>query len=126
MASLMSTAHIATSQDIEGTRTYQAARAGIEWGLYQLDPNATAAAMPGCFAATTLNQIPNYTVNVTCTPFPGPAAFYQEGSRQVRMFEITATATPVTPRAPGVERVVSVIAEKCRDPVLVTVAPWDC
>ena len=28
--------HITGAQDVQGSRAYQAARAGIEWGLYQL------------------------------------------------------------------------------------------
>lgn len=125
MASLASTAHVASAQDIEGSRAYQAARAGVEWGLYQLDPNGTTAALPSCFATTTLVQVPNYSVNVSCTPFPGAATSYQEGSRTIRMFQITATATSTAARPPGVERVVSVTAEKCRDSLIVA-APYDC
>lgn len=52
--------------DLVGVRAYQAARAGIEWGLYQQLRNnscagATAVAMP---AGSTLS---GFTVTVTCT-----------------------------------------------------------
>jgi hypothetical protein len=56
-----------SSQDVLGVRAYQAARTGIEWGLYkQLRQDSciaapTAVAMP---AGTTLS---NFTVIVTCT-----------------------------------------------------------
>lgn len=125
MASLMSTANITAAQDIEGARTYQAARAGSEWGIYQLDPNATGSALPACFGAAVLNQIPGYTVSVSCTPFPGAATAYTEGDRQVRIYQITAIATPVAARPPGVEREVVVTVEKCRTS-LVTAVPYDC
>lgn len=125
MVSLISTAHVTSAQDVEGARTYQAARAGVEWGMYQLDPDGLTSTLPGCFAATALNQIPNYAVNVSCTPFPGAATSYQEAGRQVRVYEIVATATPVSFRAPGVERQISVTVEKCRDPAVVA-APFDC
>ncbi|MCP5268279.1 MAG: hypothetical protein H6943_04465 [Zoogloeaceae bacterium] len=125
MVSLISTSHVTAAQDVEGSRTYQAARAGVEWGMYQLDADGLNAALPGCFATTTLNQIPNYSVSVACTPFPGAASSYQENGRQVRVYQIVATAVPVVFRAPGVERQISVTVEKCRDPA-VTAAPFDC
>lgn len=125
MASLTATAHVTSAQDLESSRAYQAARAGVEWGLYQLDPEGTGAALPACFATTVLAQIPNYSVSVSCTPYPGAATSYQEGSRTVRMYRIAATATATNFRSPGVERMVSVTAEKCRDS-LVTAAPFDC
>lgn len=131
MASLMSTAHVTGTLDMEGSRTYQAARAGIEWGLYQLDPDGLQPGVPvgtppDCFADTVLNQIPNYSVSVTCTRFPTATSYYEEGSRRMRLYEITATATLVSGRPPGVERVITVTAEKCRDPALVTTPPYDC
>ena len=45
IANLVSTSHINLAADIGGTRAYQAARAGAEWGIFQLDPNAQSA---GC------------------------------------------------------------------------------
>ena len=78
--------NISTSQqigsaiDVQGVRAYQAARAGIEWGLYQvqstaaynfgytsINPNTRACpASPTSFgpAATTLT---GFTVTVTCS-----------------------------------------------------------
>ena len=46
IASVVSTAHVNQAADIGGARAYQAARAGAEWGMYQLDPNAQVKA-PG-------------------------------------------------------------------------------
>ena len=76
MASLVSTAHITSAQDVQGARAYQAAQAGVEWGLFQLDPNGDAAALPTCFAATVLTAIPGYSVSVACTRYPGAATPY--------------------------------------------------
>ena len=63
IVNLSTTQNVTSAQDIQGSRAYHAARAGLEWGLYQvLDPlNATVVApgaptwpnMPGCAAATT-------------------------------------------------------------------------
>lgn len=56
--------------DLEGARAYQAARAGIEWGLYQrLRNNACLTqnlALPGD------SVLRNFTVSVTCTQVNGP------------------------------------------------------
>lgn len=127
MATMLSTASMTEVQDIEGARTYQAARAGIEWGVYQLDPKAASAALPACFSPNpaALTAIPGYSVSVTCTPYPSPATSYQEGSRTIRIFQIVATATSVAARPPGIEREIAVTVEKCRDST-VTSAPYDC
>lgn len=129
MVSMMSTANITSAQDVQGARAYQAAQAGAEWGLYQLDPNGAAAALPGCFAAATLPAAanPGFTVGVTCTPFPGAATSYAEAGRTIRIFEIVATVTVTGALAPpaAVERQVRVTVEKCRDPAIVA-APFDC
>lgn len=65
-----------------------AARAGLEWGGYQVmrqavpvcSPTTTLPALPGTLAAT--------TVNVTCT-----AAATTEGGSPVTVYQITAKAT---------------------------------
>ena len=87
--------NISTSQqmgsalDVQGVRAYQAARAGIEWGLYQqlplqrADPNAACAA---AFAASGTFTFPveaatlqGFTVTVTCVatadPVGGPTVY---------------------------------------------------
>ncbi len=75
---------IGSAIDVQGVRAYQAARAGIEWGLYQQLPvqranpptYATCAAVFGTsgtftfpVAATTLQ---GFTVTVTCVPTADP------------------------------------------------------
>lgn len=75
--------NVSTSQqmgsalDTQGARAYQAARAGLEWGLYKLqssngfdyaNPNTrSCAGASGSFqpTATTLSE---FTVTVSCTP----------------------------------------------------------
>lgn len=140
MVSMTSTANVTSAQDVQGARAYQAAQAGAEWGLFQLDPNGAAAALPGCFAAAT-PAIPGFTVNVVCTVFPNAAPApnctapspiaefcYQEAGRQVRVYRIVATAAVAgipagSPAA--VEREVRVTVERCRDAAIVA-APFDC
>jgi MSHA biogenesis protein MshP len=126
MASILSATHVNFAADIGGSRAYQAARAGVEWGMFQLDPNAQSSALPTCASASgTLNAIPGHTVVVTCVPYPSDATSYQEGAKQIRIFRLVSTATAIGVRAPGIERQVVVTIEKCRDPAI-TVAPFDC
>lgn len=72
--------HIGSALDVQGVRAYQAARAGIEWGLYQVqataaynfgytstDPNTRA-----CPAATTsfvpaAATLSGFTITVECS-----------------------------------------------------------
>lgn len=132
MANVISTAHTTSAQDTLGSRAYQAARAGVEWGLYQvLDPtNATAtsatAALPACFASTSLPGT-GAAVAVECTAYPPATSspdYYEEGTKRLRIYRIVARATLPGPGM-TVERQVEVIAEKCRD-TLSTEHPYDC
>lgn len=126
MATILSATHINFAADVGGSRAYQAARAGVEWGMYQLDPNAQSAALPTCAAASgTVTAIAGYSVAVSCVAYPSATTVYQEGGKQIRVFRIVATATALGVKAPGIERQVAVSIEKCRD-VAITAAPYDC
>lgn len=126
MASIISATQINSAADVAGSRAYQAARAGVEWGMFQLDPNGSSSGLPSCAAATgNLTAIAGHAVTVSCQAYPSDTTFYQEGSRQVRIFRIVARATAVGVRPPGVEREVTVTIGKCRDPAQ-AVAPFDC
>jgi MSHA biogenesis protein MshP len=126
MANIISATHINAAADVGGTRAYLAARAGVEWGMFQLDPNAQSAGVPKCSSAsTTLTTIPGHSVKVDCVAYPLDGTVYTEGSRTLRIFLITATATAQGVKAPGIERQVVVTIEKCRD-TTITAAPYDC
>jgi MSHA biogenesis protein MshP len=77
--------------DVVGVRAYQAARAGIEWGLYQKLRNDSCApttplAMP---AGTTLSV---FTVTVTCAPLTDGGT----GATVSRTATTTANSTLLT------------------------------
>lgn len=60
---------IGSALDVQGVRAYEAARAGIEWGLYrQLRNTSCAGATSFVPPAPTLA---NYTVTVSCVATPG-------------------------------------------------------
>lgn len=118
IANVVSTAHINAAADIGGARAYQAARAGAEWGMFQLDPNAQNSDLPDCVDGTP--PISGHAVTVTCA-----SNNHSEGDRSIRIYRITSVAMANNARAPGIERQVEVTVEKCRDGAITT-APYDC
>ena len=119
--------------DVLGVRAYQSARAGMEWGAWQvLDPGNTlngpgptcaAALMPSCPASpqnlpALAGSLSGFTVTVTCAQ----TADTTEGNRNVRVFQIVATACnqgascpAATPTSGYVERQVQASLAKCKD-----------
>ena len=85
----------ASTLDIQGSRALQAARAGVEWGAYQVlrGANVPPAA---CFAATNLTfagtSMSGFTTTVTCTRTP-----HSELTATVYVDQITAVACNQTP-----------------------------
>ena len=120
---ISTTQSITSAQDVQGARAYQAARAGIEWGLYQvLDPlNATAVAptnaawpnMPGC--PNGVLTVEGFNVAVGCNPAV-PQDYLEAGdSRSIRVYRLVATASlGVVGAANYVERQIQVTVSKCR------------
>ena len=123
----------ASSQlDLLGVRAYHSARAGMEWGASQvLDPNNALNAascapvvMPSCPASPTNlsslgGSLSGFTVSVTCQ-----AADATEGNRNVRVFQIVATACNqpsggscpnAAPASNYVERQLQASLAKCKD-----------
>ncbi|MGQ0510913.1 MAG: agglutinin biogenesis protein MshP [Betaproteobacteria bacterium] len=90
----VSTAQVeAGVQDEQGSRAYQAARAGIEWGAFQVLENpAGNFATTRCTDASTevivfAGGLAGFRVAVTCQVF-GPET---EGSSPVSIYRLTAT-----------------------------------
>jgi MSHA biogenesis protein MshP len=85
--------HTTSTQDMEGARAYQAARTGIEWGLYQaLQVPPPPAAAPACLApSTTLpalgGALAGFTVTVDCS-----SSDHAEAGATVRVYQFTSTA----------------------------------
>lgn len=80
--------------DVLGERAYQAARAGIEWGAYQvLQSNS-------CASTTTLAALPNtladFQVQVACTLTPAV-----EAGATVNMYQLISTAKQGTQGTPN-------------------------
>jgi MSHA biogenesis protein MshP len=87
MLTFSSVQHTTSAQDIQGSRAYQAARAGIEFGLYQvLNP---AVASCGSTTLTLGGTLAGFTDNVVCNA----SAVYTEGSNTLTVFTITSNAS---------------------------------
>lgn len=99
MVTFSTTQHQTSAMDVMGARAYQAARAGIEWGAYQVLQNGGA-----CAATTTLpamtGTLSGFTVTVTCASTP-----HSEAGVPVNIYQLTSTATQGTAATPDyVER----------------------
>jgi MSHA biogenesis protein MshP len=128
MLSITGTQQSSSVFDVQGSRAYQAARTGVEWGAWQvLDPNNAigTAALPTCPASPThlsslSGMLSSFTVTVTCS-----ATSTTEGNRNVGAYLIVATACNqpsggscpnATPTAGYLERQMQATLSKCKDP----------
>jgi MSHA biogenesis protein MshP len=103
MVSFSNTQHLNTARDVQGSRAYWAARAGLEWGV------AGVFATSACAAPSTTMAIETFSVVITC---PAPLV-YIEGAATVSIFQITAVASSGTVGAVDyVERSVSASVER--------------
>ena len=91
MVTFSTTQHATSAQDVLGTRAAQAARAGIEWGTYQVLTPVAAPAVAAC----TINPLPlvdnlaGFNVRVACNA-TGPL---NENGVAVTAYHITSTAS---------------------------------
>ena len=91
IVNLSSAQQIGSARDLAGSRAYFAARAGIDWGVYQ------ALRAGSCAAASTLPALAGssqgFAVQVGCAA-SGP---FDEGGVTVMVYKVTSTATIGTP-----------------------------
>ena len=99
VATLSSSQHIAEALDVEGARAYQAARAGIEWGAWQILQAPAGGFRTSCDGATyaapfsqplagLAGTLSGFAVQVQC----GSAATTEAGTN-VRVYRVTVTAS---------------------------------
>ena len=120
MLTFSNTQQLTATQDLQGTRAFWAARAGLEWGVAKVGSVTSAASVAACaaFPKATPQTLPGSTATfdgsfkaeVYCEP-----SSYAEGSATVNIYKITATATPSGGVATGsiayVERSLTAIVE---------------
>ena len=80
LVNLTTVQHTTSSLDIQGARAYQAARAGIEWGLYRQLRNGSCVAPPSSFVV----PANGFTVTVQCILTTGPGT--------LQRYQLVATA----------------------------------
>lgn len=123
MLSLSTTQQTTSTQDLQGSRAYWAARAAVDYGLYQvLDPeNASAGAtnFANCPAplpqTVTLPAYNDFTLQITeCSR----SATYDDNGVNIAVYRLTAVASQggAVGSPYYVERKVTVSAAKCKDP----------
>ena len=87
MVNVSTNQHIGSALDVQGVRAYQAARAGIEWGLYQklINPPSSCVSVPPSSFSPTATTLAGFKVTVTCIATPG-------GNGGPIVYTITSTA----------------------------------
>lgn len=83
MVTFSNTQQLTSAQDVQGSRAYWAARAGLEWALGSLVASSAACPVPP--APFTVD---GFTVTVSCA-----RQTYSEGSGTVAVFQLGAIAT---------------------------------
>lgn len=82
MLTFSNTQQLTSAQDVQGSRAYWAARAGLEWGVSRV------LAAPAVCTPSTSFPVEGFTVTVICTP-----QSYSESGGTVTIFRLGATAS---------------------------------
>jgi MSHA biogenesis protein MshP len=108
---LSTTQHQSATLDVMGARAYQASRAGIEWGAYQVisSPASIGCPVGGASNPVAMPAAPStlaaFTVDVSCWSYV-PVS---EAANTVTMYRLISTATQGTAATPDyVERQMTV------------------
>jgi MSHA biogenesis protein MshP len=116
MLTIGSLSNSASALDIEGAKAYQASRAGIEWGAYQVLRNSVPCSPSTSTSFSPGGTLSSFTVTVTCD-----AASYSElGASTTVIYTLISTACnrPSAGNCPGsagdnyVERQLQVTLDK--------------
>jgi MSHA biogenesis protein MshP len=95
LAKISQRQHLGSAAEIDAARAYQSARAGIEWGAFQVLRNpAPPAAAPACFGTTSFQppgSIAGFTVTVSCARTPGTGSV-SDGSTALVFYRLAANA----------------------------------
>ncbi|MGJ9416166.1 agglutinin biogenesis protein MshP [Massilia sp. CMS3.1] len=86
--------------DEQGVRAHQAARAGIEWGLFQRLSSRGGACLSGSTTAVALggDVLDKFTLSVTCKMLEGPEVRADEA----KLYRWVISATACAPAVDGV------------------------
>lgn len=100
----------AATQDIQGSRAYHAARAGVEWAVYQIMQTSPLHAIPSCPTTSTI-ALNAFNIAISCTSNDFTE---QSGDHTIRVYEINSTATFGTVNTQNyIERRIDLTLSKC-------------
>lgn len=113
MLSMSTMQQTTSTQDMQGSKAYQAAKTGIEWGAYQILTPAAFFACPGPTVLPALGgALAGFTVTVVCS---SGASDFVEGGNTVRIYQLTSTATFGTLPSPNfISRSMTASINACR------------
>lgn len=80
MLTFSNTQHLTSAQDVQGSRAYWAARAGVEWAV------SSILTTSGCVGSPT--SMDDFTLSITCS-----SQSYDEGGINKTVFSITSIAS---------------------------------
>jgi MSHA biogenesis protein MshP len=107
MVTLSTVQNTTSSQDLQGSRAYQAARSGVEWGLVQVLQNNRCDSQSGLVLPA--NTLASFALHLTCT-----SNVYTEGEQQITVYQVIAVATSgIAGNAGYVERQLSSTFSTC-------------
>lgn len=95
MVTIFTSQQTSSTLDIQGARAYQAARAGIEWGLFRLRHGDNCAAETS-FALPDDSSLRDFVVTVRCDKIEGPTTDDGDDAMLDRR-RITATSCNLQP-----------------------------
>lgn len=104
MLTISNAMHVSSAQDIQGSKAFRAARAGLEWGVASVKASATA-----CYGTNPKSlTLDGFTVVVSCS-----MNSYDEGGtmRYIFWLESTASAGGAVGSLGYVERTVNAFVE---------------
>lgn len=105
MVTFSNSQQLSSAQDVQGTRAYWAARAGLEWAIVNIAVCTNPASTPMAGAPATIN---NYTMVISCS-----FSTYTDAGNTVNIFLIASNASVGTVGAVGfIERNVSASLER--------------
>lgn len=88
--------------DVQGARAYQAARAGIEWGLFRARMSPSNCVSTSSFALPAASMLGGFTVTVTCSLVAGPGPDAATSVLVLRAVACNQPASGVCSATPGV------------------------
>src|SRR6185436_839502 len=99
IVSVSTTQHTTAALDLQGSKAYQAAYAGMQWGVFQALQNTSCVSGVGVSIALTGN-LSGFSATVVCTSTP-----YSEGSASNTIYRVTSTgcSPPNAGACPGVQ-----------------------